>query len=34
VYKDRNTRTEVIKKEANSNIDNYVIYCVSDFRNV
>jgi len=34
VYKDRNIRTEVIKKEANSNIDNSVICYVSDFKNI
>ena len=34
VYKDRNIGTDVVKKEANSNTDNSVIYFVSDFRNV
>ena len=34
MYKDRNIRIEVIKKEANSNIDNSVIYFASDFKNV
>jgi hypothetical protein len=34
VYKDRNVRTEVIKQEANNNINNSVIYFVSDFKNV
>ena len=34
VYKDRNIRTEVVKKEANSNTDNSVIYFVSYFKNI